>query len=448
MAASRKPLSNNPVVEAVAGSLARHVGSNARLVVALSGGIDSVVLLHALLALQRRLSFQLRAVHVHHGLSPHADDWAAFCQTLCEAHAVPLDVHRVSIARDDPSGIEAAARRERRKVFAHIEADAVLTAHQQGDQAETLLLQLLRGAGPKGLAAMAEAQRPPGWHALQLRPLLTVSRADIEQVAATHGIEWVEDESNQHLRYRRNALRHRVMPLLAEHFPGAESTLARAAGLQAEAAGLLDDLAQLDGMRAIRGERLDCAELADLSPARGRNLLRHFIEQQGQAMPSERRLDEALHQLVDARQDARVCVRLGETDIRRFRGGAYLVPVRADALQEPWIWTGEELVALDRIGRRIVLQPVVGAGLRQSLLLEAGRVEWRVRQGGERIRLAPGGAQRSLKNVLQESAIPPWERDRLPLLLCDGKLVWAEGIGIDADCLAGPGEPGWVPVSE
>lgn len=445
MAASRKPLPNKAVVDAVADCLGRLVPPHARLTLALSGGLDSVVLFHALQTLRTRHPFELRALHVHHGLSPNAEAWVNFCEQLCASHTVELTVHRVNIARNDPAGIEAAARRERRHIFAALDADYLLTAHHQNDQAETLLLQLLRGAGPKGLAAMAEMQRHLGWRAAHLRPLLNQGRAELWRYAQTHGLTWVEDESNLDPHYRRNALRQQVLPLLATHFPGTSATLARAAVLQADAAELQDDLARLDAQTAINDDRLDCAALADLSAPRARNLLRHFIEWRGWAMPNARRLNEALHQLLDARQDACVCVNLGEGELRRFRGGAFLVSSRAPAVQAPLVWRGESAIELDAIGLRVAFTPALGSGLKRAVL-ESGHVELRLRQGSEHIRLVPAGPHRTLKNVLQESAIPPWERDRLPLLLCDGHLVWASGIGFDVDYLAEAGEPGLVPA--
>ncbi|MBW8328906.1 MAG: tRNA lysidine(34) synthetase TilS [Thiobacillus sp.] len=427
----------------MADSLARHVSPHARLALALSGGLDSVVLLHVLLTLRDFHPFTLQAVHVHHGLSSHADAWADFCAQLCASHAVELTTHRVRVACDDPAGIEAAARRERQCIFAALEVDFLLTAHQQDDQAETLLLQLLRGAGPKGLAAMPELQQRPGWRAAQLRPLLGVARADLLGYAQMHGLDWVDDESNRDVRYRRNALRLQVMPLLAAHFPGSRATLARAAALQAEAAGLLDELAQLDAREAIAGDRLDCAALAGLSLSRARNLLRHFIEQHGQPMPSARQLNEALHQLLDAKNDARVCVRLGQVEAWRYRGGAYLVPL-APAPAAPVRWQGEVSLWVPAAGAEVQMEAVVGTGLKRAVLT-AGEVTLGVRQGGERLRLHAGGPHRSLKNLLQEQAISPWQRDRLPLLWCDGRLAWAAGIGLDADLLAAPGEPGVLP---
>ncbi len=443
MAVSRQSLPSKSVVAAVAGSLARHVPHHGHLVLALSGGVDSVSLLHALVALRRRHPFELQAVHVHHGLSPHADRWVDFCSRLCAAHAVELSVHHVEIAPDDAAGIEAAARRERQRIFAGLDAGFLLTAHQRDDQAETLLLQLLRGAGPKGLAAMAEAQVRPGWRAVQLRPLLGVSRADLLQYAQAQGLAWVDDESNQDIRYRRNALRQQVMPLLASHFPGSGVTLARAAALQAEGAELLDDLARLDAAAAIDGDRLDCAALAALSPPRARNLLRHFIERHGVSMPNARQLGELLHQLLDARHDARVCVRLGALEAWRYRGGAYLVPP-GPAPAEPVRWKGEAQLAVPSAGVTVAMDTVTGAGLKRAVL-GAGEVTLGVRQGGERLRLHAGGPHRSLKNLLQERAVPPWQRDRLPLLWCNGKLLWAAGVGVDADAWAAQDEPGIVP---
>ncbi len=444
MAVSRKPLRNKPLSERVADVLDRHLKPGARLALGLSGGVDSVVLFHFLVQLKSCAGFDLFCVHVHHGLSDQADTWAHFCEHLCQTRGIACEVHRVQIDRADPAGIEAAARRERQRIFSRLDVDCVLTAHHQDDQAETLLLQLLRGAGPKGLAAMAESTRPPGWKATLLRPLLEVSRADILHHAETRRIEWVEDESNLDPAYNRNFLRHRILPLLIGRFPAAIATLGRAASLQAEAACLLDDLAGIDAAMAVIGERLDCAALAHLSPPRARNLLRGFIGRAGLSMPSERRLAEALHQLLDAGSDARVRVRIDDAiDLRRYRGGAYLVPIRHCASQPDIRWLGEAAVCLCEADVRVRFDPRHGQGLSRARI-ETGRVELGVRRGGERIRLARGGPHRSLKNLLQESSIPPWRRACLPILRLDGTVVWVGGIGMDADFLAGPDESGIV----
>jgi tRNA(Ile)-lysidine synthase len=444
MAASRKFLPSNGVVDSVADAFSRHaVPNNARLVLALSGGLDSVVLFDALQQLRHAHPYTVHAVHVHHGLSPHADDWAAFCAQLCARHDVDLDIRHVNIAPGDPAGVEAAARRERQRIFAALDADVLLTAHQQDDQAETLLLQLLRGAGPKGLAAMPEARRPAGWLALHVRPLLDTPRAALLAYATARGLQWIDDESNRDNRFRRNALRNDVTPRLATYFPGGTRALARAATLQAEAAELLDDLARIDAADAIVGGGLVCAALARLGERRARNLLRHFIELHGYAMPGERALNDALHQLRDARDDARVRVNLGAVEVWRYDGAAYLVPPPPEPAL-PVRWQGEPRIWVPAAGTDVAMRPVTGAGIRQAALL-AGAVSLGVRQGGERLRLRPHGPTRTLKNLLQEHAIPPWQRARLPLMWCDGQLVWAAGIGCDADWAAKPGEPGVLP---
>lgn len=443
MAASRKPLPGKALADTVADSLGRHVPRHARLALALSGGRDSVVLLHVLLAMRASHPFTLSAVHVHHGLSPHAGEWAEFCARLCAAQAVDLATRHVEIAGDDPAGTEAAARRERHRVFSRIDTDFLATAHQQDDQAETLLLQLLRGAGPRGLAAMPELRHRAGWRAAHWRPLLGVGRDAIDAYATAHGLAWVEDESNEDVRYRRNALRQLVLPQLARHFPGCPATLARAAALQAEAAGLLEDLARLDAQGALRDDRLDCAALGRLPAPRARNLLRHFIEQHGMPMPNARLLNEALSQLLGARDDARVRVHLGAAELWRFRGGAYLVAPPL-APSGPVTWRGERAIWVPAAATWVHFETVADAGLRHDAL-RAGRVVLGTRQGGERLRLQAAGPRRSLKKLMQEHAIPPWHRDRLPLLWCDGELAWAAGIGLSADLRAASGEAGVLP---
>jgi tRNA(Ile)-lysidine synthase len=443
MAASRKALKNKAIADTVAEAIAGHLSRDASLVVGLSGGLDSVVLFHLVRACQPTLGFRFKCVHVHHGLSANAEQWAEFCRSLCAAHDVAFDLRRVSVALDDPAGIEAAARAARRRVFATIAADALLTAHHQDDQAETLLLQLLRGAGPKGLAAMAPWHHPPGWKAAQLRPLLGATRADIRAYAEQHRLRWVEDESNLDSRHRRNALRNELLPQLAQHFPGYSATLARAAALQAEAAELLDDLAAVDAVAALNDGGLDCIALARLTPARQRNLLRHFIAAQGYRLPNGRRLEQGLQQLLNASRDAQVCVNLGEVELHRFRGQARLVPHGREGSSDAIEWHGEAVLDLPWLAQSLRFSAATGAGVKREWL-EAGPVEVRKRQGGERLRPVTGGPHRSLKNLLQEAAIPPWQRNTLPLLWCRGQLAWAAGVGYDADCLAKPGEAGII----
>ena len=384
--ASTGKAANKNLSARVAANLARRIAAADTLSLGLSGGRDSVALFDLLLELRASLTFTLRCIHVHHGLSVHAADWAGFCGRLCAEHGVPLVVERVVVDRDDARGIEAAARAARHAVFTR-QPGWLVTAHHRDDQAETLLLQLLRGAGPKGLAAMAQTQ------GRSLRPLLDASRDDIDAYVRARGLRWVDDDSNSDNRHRRNAWREMVLPALRALFPQAGATLARAARLQGEAAGLLDELAELDAAGAVAGDRLDCAALAALAPARARNLLRWFVARRGGRMPQQVQLDQALTQLLGARDDARVRAALGDGSLARWRGGAYWLPELPE-------WDGE--IALDAAptglplgasGVALTLSTSVGEGMSQARL--AGAVV-RLRRGGESLRRRPGGPLRSL----------------------------------------------------
>jgi len=403
-----------------------------RCSVGFSGGLDSTVLLHLLANLRAELGFGLSAVHVHHGLSPQADAWAEHCRRFCAGLDVPLQVERVAVNRAG-LGLEAAARKARYRVFAGLAADALALAHQRDDQAETVLLQLLRGAAVKGLAAMP-AERALGPIKL-LRPLLDVARSEIEAYARAQGLAWVDDESNADAAMRRNAARHHLMPVLQDLFPGAAVTLAQAAAQFAESAALLDALARLDG--AIAPEGLPIARLAELDAARARNLLRHYLELHG--IPIRRdRLHEALAQMLEARADAQPAVDFGAASLRRFQGRVVLVknPPLPDV--QTWHWRGEAELDLGAAGG-LRFTPATGCGVRLS-----GQVAVALRKGGEKLGPAALRPARTLKNLLREAGVPPWLRERLPLVYVDGRLAWAAEIGADWAFQAGPDEAGWL----
>jgi len=405
-----------------------------RLSVGFSGGLDSTVLLHLLAGLRGELGCQLSAVHVHHGLSPRADAWAEHCRRQCAGLEVSLRVARVAVNRAG-LGLEAAAREARYRVFAGLDADALALAHQRDDQAETVLLQLLRGAGMKGLAAMP-AERALGPIKL-LRPLLDVPRGEIEAYARAQGLSWVDDESNTDAALRRNAARHHLMPVLEEMFPGAAVTLAQAAAQFAETAALLDTLARLDGAAAIASEGLQIDHLAELDAARARNLLRHWLELQG--IPIHRdRLHESLAQMLEARADAQPVVAFGAASLRRFQGRIVLVKNPPPAGAPTWPWRGEAELDLGEVGS-LCFTEATGRGLRLP-----GQVVVALRQGGEKLGPDARRPARTLKNLLREAGVPPWLRGRLPLIYVDGHLAWVAEIGADAAFQAGPDEAGWL----
>lgn len=315
MAASRNRLSAD-LGERVGAVLAARLAPHERLCVALSGGCDSVVLTHILSRLP--LVGRLSAIHVHHGLSPNADAWADFCIRYCRELDIPLRVRRVAVDRSAGEGLEAAARRARYAAFADCAADCLLLAQHRGDQAETLLHNLLRGTGVTGAAAMPVERR---FGALRLiRPLLDVARAEIESYTRQHGLEWVEDESNGDLALTRNFLRHEVLGLLSDRFPAAESALAQAAANFAEAASLLDELAELDWARAAEGDAARLVVLRQLSMPRLKNLLRHRLRHLGWRVPVAARLDEFARQLQSAAPDRHPELLLPEGTMRAGRG--------------------------------------------------------------------------------------------------------------------------------
>lgn len=301
MPASRNKPSADDLPGRVGAFVAARLAPAESLCVGLSGGCDSVVLLHVLSGLG--LGERLTAMHVHHGLSPHADAWTEFCSDFCGRLPVLLKIARVSVDRQSGLGLEAAARAARYAALAQCAADNLVLAHHQGDQAETLLFNLLRGAGVTGASAMPSARPLGGGHLL--RPLLGVARSVLEDYARQHGLRWIEDESNADTRYSRNFLRHEVVPLLRGRFPAAEASLAQAAAHFAEADQLLAELAAVDweNVREIKGVAASLPHLKQLSLPRLKNLLRHRLRTLGWQVPVAARLDEFARQLLAAAPD-------------------------------------------------------------------------------------------------------------------------------------------------
>ncbi len=290
------------------------------MVAALSGGIDSVALLHALVRRQTAAPHdsELSALHVHHGISAQADRWEGFCSEYCRKLKVPFASVRVAVERAAPDGLEAAARRARHAAFAAVDAEWILLAHHRDDQAETLLFNLLRGAGVAGAAAMRER------NGRLLRPLLTVGRGAIENYAQCHQLSWCEDESNADSRHSRNFLRNEILPALTRRFPAARKNLAAAAARFGEAQDLLNDLARNDLGAVAAGFPLNLEQLRTMEEARARNMLRYLLNQSGVQIPSEMRLRETLRQMLDAAPDRHPAVVFGRHRLLRRRGWLHL----------------------------------------------------------------------------------------------------------------------------
>lgn len=435
------------LADRIAAQLEPLIPPHSAILIGLSGGMDSVVLLHILHRIAPRFSCRLSALHVHHGISPNADAWADFCVALCAKLDIPLNIEHVDIAPLREHGIEAAARKLRHAAFARQPCDFVALAHHADDQAETLLLQLLRGSGVRGAAAMPVLSKVEGplssnRYPATVRPLLDLPRSALLDYAHEHGLQWVEDESNADDSYLRNFLRHRALPLLEGRFPSYRDTLARSAHHFAEASELLDDLARIDADGAIYDDALNVADLRALTPVRAKNLLRHFLHRQGAAMPQTAQLEDMLHQLCDARQDAAVCVEYGTWQVHRYRDRAYVSAILGEFERELALpWNGESELDWPALGVRLHFAEVSGAGIGAEKLRRAP-VTLRLRSGGETLRPHPNAAKRSLKNLLQEHGVPPWQRERLPLVYCGDELVCVVGVAVAAEYQAAMGEAG------
>ena len=410
MAASRKPPSADATVVASAKSLLAQAGGlrGKRVAAGLSGGVDSVVLLHLLHALAPAFGYRLSAIHVNHGLSPNANDWQKFCSMLCLEWEVPFRAVRVNVQKQG-RGLEAAARAARRAALASVRADAIALAHHLDDQAETVLFNLLRGAGLEGASGMPALGRLG--RKLLLRPLLGVPRRAIRAYAAQHRLAWIEDESNADEALTRNFIRRRVGPLLESRFPRWRESLARAA-------------------RHFAGAGLDA-----------RAMLRAYLKERGLRAPSEAKLVEMLKQLGSASG----AIQHDGVVFRRYRKKIFLAKEKSRSPAfKPQTWNGESKLPLSALGGELRFRRVRGQGI-DSSLLQKHAFHVRLRSGGERLRPDARRPSRTLKNLFQEAGVPPWERARLPLLYCGGRLAWAPGLGVDAAFVSARGAPGIVP---
>lgn len=414
----------------------------ARLAVALSGGPDSAALLSAAAVLLRRQpSLELRALHVDHGLQAAAADFAATARAQALAAGVECIVLEVAVERDAPDGIEAAARRARYAAFAGAlrPGEALLTAHHREDQAETLLLQLLRGAGPRGLSAMpASAPLGAGVH---VRPCLGVAREDLAHYAAATGWPTSQDPMNADPRFDRTYLRTAVLPLVAARWPGWAATAARAARHFGAAQEVLDEIATRDLAGLGADGTLDAAALSALTPARRHLVLRHWLKLAGIRPPSAARL-AALDEVLGARAGRSPVVALGGTLVYRHGGRLCRGPL-LPAWPGPLPVTPGAGVAV-AAGGRITLKAQAPCG-RPLLARGHARLELRPRQGGERLAQRAGGPRRAVKDLLRESGLPAHLRGVLPFVWDGGEFLGVltpRGLMAEPAALAATGEPG------
>ncbi len=400
--------------------------STKRLWVAYSGGLDSHVLLHLL----AQSDLQLRAIHINHGLNPDADYWAEHCLKVCKQLGVICHVVKVKVEVAARESLEAKARTARYQAIIDTIApdDVVLTAQHADDQAETLLLQLLRGSGVAGLAAMPEDK---GW---LIRPLLRYTRAELYEYAQAANLKWIEDSSNADTRFDRNFLRHEIMPRLQQRWASVSHIISRAASHQAEANELIQDLAELD-LQQCQGNKPDILNLdtlSKLSSARQSNVLRFWIKKLALPLPTTKHLKQILTSLIMAKADSQPLVSWQGAEIRRYRQHLFAMPPLPSSTKNiKWLFPTPS----PRL-------PLGNLKLTQAkgLALPGGtELEIRFRQGGEVIRL--NKHQRVVKKLLQAAGLPPWQRKFIPMIFLKNVLIAIPGIGVADGFLAD--ENGW-----
>ncbi|MDF7680060.1 tRNA lysidine(34) synthetase TilS [Enterobacteriaceae bacterium ESL0689] len=393
-----------------------------QFLVAFSGGLDSTVLLHQLVCWRQQMpAIQLRAVHVHHGLSKNADSWVAHCQQICQQWQVPLSVEYVTLA-DEGLGTEAQARKARYQVFRQVllPGEVLVTAQHLDDQCETFLLALKRGSGPTGLSAMAVCS---DFAATQLlRPLLDTRRATLQHWAQKHHLHWIEDESNQNDIYDRNFLRLHVIPQLNSRWPHFSEAVARSASLCGEQEQLLNELLAQDLAQLMAEDgSLMISPLINMSPARRAALLRRWLATHHAMMPSREMPARIWHEVALAREDATPCLRLSDYTVRRYQQRLWWVKYRPDLSEMilPWRNNQQPLLLPEGLGQ-LVLR--AGGKIRVPRRDEVITVRFRAR-GHLHIMGRDGG--RKLKKIWQELAIAPWLRDTTPLLFYGETLIAA-----------------------
>ncbi|MCU6433190.1 tRNA lysidine(34) synthetase TilS [Undibacterium sp. Jales W-56] len=421
------------------------------LAVAYSGGLDSSVLLDLAKTFCQSQNIPLFAFHIHHGLSPNADDWLIHCSQKCASIGATFVGKKVVLENTNKDGVEASAREARYKslgvLCAEYKLPLMLTAHHQDDQAETVLLQLLRGSGVAGLSGMDLFNRAPKLLCndtlLMARPLLGNPRQTMVEYAAANAIAYVEDESNVDVRYVRNALRHQIMPILSSIAPGYAERLSRSATHAQSTNRLLMNIAKQDLDACKIENALDISRVVELGNDRIDNLLRFWLAEKGSRMPTTARLAELRHQLFEGRADARISVYHESLGIHRYKNKIYATSRDAIKIADvpplQFKWSGESSIEFSDFGGTLHFEDA-DAGISADWL-QAHILTIHARQGGERLKLALNRPSRDIKSHYQSLEIPFWDRDRLPFISHEGKLLFAAGIGVDARFLGdSPGQ--------
>ena len=411
-----------------------------RIAVALSGGLDSVVLLDTVCRSQAKSktpALEIYAFHIHHGLQKSADDWLLFCEKLAQKYQIQFDFRLLHLADEKRGNIEGRARKARYEALAELCEEYgiadLLLAHHQNDQAETVLLQLLRGSGVAGLSGMPNARKlkSQSQQITLWRPLLNQSRPELEAYAKQHKLKWIEDPSNQDDVFKRNAIRKHIIPRLEKIQPEAISNLARSASLLSESQVLLDRLAEIDGKDFLQGEILDIRQLKTLAKrdqASANNVLRYWLKTRGLVMPSQERLSAWWQDLETVRVDSQLEWLHDDNTIRLWRGHLQV----ASSQEGQWVF---KAIAIKSA------KPGLSAAWVKRAKAD-GLIFTKARSGAEKLQVKPNAPRRSLKNLFQESDVPPWQR-HAPLLYVGDELIAVAGVGVSYPHLTCSGARVW-----
>ncbi len=410
---------------------------------AYSGGLDSTALLHLLVEARKICAISLTAVHINHKISKNADLWARHCQEQCENLGVKFICKSINVSCNNEQGMEAHARELRYAAISEFigKDDVLLTAHHRDDLVETVLLHLIRGSGPDGLAGIPFCRRfSNGWVA---RPLLGISREQLLEYVHENKLFWVEDESNLEHHFDRNYIRQKVLPVILQRWPSAGKTIARAARHQSEVSEILAGVALAD-LKNIQGEdrlTLNIDRLCLLEEPRVKNVIRYWIRDNHFDAPNEAILNKIVDEVIHADIDSLPCMQWKDTEVRRYRKKMYLMhPEQEFDNSRTYQWDLGS--SLDIGFARLQANRMTGEGIRLSDI-KNNTIEIRFRQGGEKIHPAGRHETHELKKLFQEEEIPPWERNKIPLLFIEGKLAAVAGYWIDKSFAAASNEPSW-----
>lgn len=412
----------------------QNVGDNAsQFCVAFSAGMDSHVLLHAAsMLLGERDDVTLRAIHIDHGLQSDSEEWVRHAEFVCDGLDVPLTTRKVHVD-EQSDGLEAGARLARYQAFADIlfSDEQILLAQHADDQIETFLLQALRGSGPDGLASIPRKRTfAQGYMA---RPLLPCPQQSLADYAQANGLRWMEDPSNADMRFDRNFIRQEILPLLRTRWPATTQTLSRSALRCAAASQTLHDVGRedLEFVRVPGSNEISIKGLNALPRERAYNVIRSWVRQSGLRMPRLQDLREVSSSLLEARDDSAGLVNVRDYEFRRHKDKLYLLPGQPANESYSYEWDAPfDDFLIPETGQLLSKE----ACLRQGIMLPAdGSITVRSRVGGELIKLGEPAFHKAVKKVLQEAAVPPWQRDTIPLLYDGDRLmaVWDITVAVD-----------------